>query len=85
MIDMGGHRKPVHRSLLQREMIASIPQLALLLLLCLGLIFVYGFQLYLAIVPVVLLYFVMRHLSKKDNWMIDIALANIMQKDKYLP
>ncbi len=85
MLDMSEYRKPVHRSLLQREMIAGVPQVGLLFILCLGLVFIYGFELYLAIVPIILIYFVMRHLSKKDNWMIDIALANIMQKDKYLP
>ena len=85
MINMSPFSKPVHRSLLQREMLGGIPQAGLFILFMLGLIFVYGLQLYVAIVPIVLLYFVMRHLTKKDPWFIDIVLDNINQKDVLLP
>jgi len=40
---------------------------------------------YIAAVPLALLYLVMRHLSKKDHWLIDNVLENIMQKDKLIP
>jgi type IV secretory pathway VirB3-like protein len=46
---------------------------------------IYGLRLYLAIVPIVLLYFVMRFLTKRDQWFIDIVLENISQKDVLLP
>jgi type IV secretory pathway VirB3-like protein len=85
MVDTRQFSKLVHRSLLQREMIGGIPQLGLLLLFILGLVFVYGLQMYLAIVPIVLLYFVMRHFTKKDQWFIDILLDNINQKEKLIP
>jgi len=85
MVDMSEYKKTVHRSLLQREMIAGIPQLGLLLLFLLGLVFIYGLRLYITIVPIVLLYFVMRHLTKKDQWFIDILLENINQKDRLIP
>ena len=85
MVDMSEYKKPVRRSLLQREMVAGIPQLGLLLLFMLGLIFVYGLQLYFTIIPIVLFYFVMRHLTKKDQWFIDIVLDNINQKDRLIP
>jgi len=85
MIDMGDFRKPVHRSLLQREMIGGIPQAGLFILFMFGLVFIYGLRLYISIVPIVLLYFVMRHMTKIDPWFIDILLGNIMQKDKYIP
>ena len=85
MVDMSRYKQHVHRSLLQREMLGGVPQMGLIILLILGLIFVYGLRLYLAIVPIVLLYFVMRHLSKIDPWFIDIVMENIMQKDKYTP
>jgi len=76
---------PVHRSLLPREMLAGIPQAGLGIILLFGLIFVYALRLYLTIIPIVLLYFVMRHFSNKDQWYIDMGLANIMQNDIYLP
>jgi len=85
MIDMSQCKKPVHRSLLQREMIGGIPQLGLLLLFMLSVIFIYGFRFYLAIIPIVLLYFVMRFMTKKDQWLIDILLNNITQKDILIP
>jgi len=85
MVDMSQYKQPVHRSLLQREMLGGVPQAGLFILFLLGLVFVYGLQLYVAIVPIVLLYFVMRHLSSKDQWFIDIVLENIMQKDKLIP
>jgi len=85
MVDMSQHKLPVHRSLLQREMIAGVPQAGLFIIFMLVLVFVYGFKLYIFIVPVVLLYFVMRHLTKQDSFFIDMLLDNIMQKDKLIP
>jgi type IV secretory pathway VirB3-like protein len=85
MVDMSRHKQPVHRSLLPREMIGGVPQAGLLILFFMGIIFIYGLRLYLTIVPIVLLYFVMRHLTKKDQWFIDIILTNIMQRDVYIP
>jgi len=85
MIDMSRFKRKVHRSLLQREMLGGVPQAGLFILFLLGLIFIYGLELYLAIVPIALIYFVMRHFTKKDQWFIDILLDNIMQKDKFIP
>ena len=85
MVDMSGYKQPVHRSLLQREMIGGVPQAGLFILFLLGLIFIYGLGLYFVIVPIALLYFVMRHLTKQDPWFIDIVLDNIMQKDRLIP
>jgi len=85
MIDMSRHKQPVHRSLLPREMMAGVPQAGLLVILMLALVFIYGLEMYIAAVPLALLYFVMRHLSKKDHWLIDNVLENIMQKDKLIP
>jgi len=85
MVDMSGFKQPVHRSLLQREMLGGVPQAGLFILFMLGLIFVYGLRLYLMIIPIVLLYFIMRHMTKKDQWLIDILLNNIMQKERFIP
>ena len=85
MIDMRPFTRPVHRSLLQRELMGGVPQLGLLLLFMLGVIFIYGLAMYFMLVPIVLLYFIMRHLTKKDPWLIDIVMENIKQKDILLP
>jgi len=85
MVDMSLYKMPVHRSLIPREMLAGVPQAGLFILFFFGLIFIYGMRLYFTIIPIVLLYFVMRHLTGKDQWYIDMILANVMQKDVYLP
>ena len=85
MVDMSEFKQPVRRSLLQREMIGGVPQAGMFIIFILCLIFVYGFRLYFLIVPIVLLYFVMRHFTKKDPWFVDMLLENLMQKDKLIP
>jgi len=85
MIDMSQHKKPVHRSLLPREMMAGVPQAGLLGIFMLALIFIYGLGIYVAIIPLALAYLVMRHFSKKDPWLVDNILENLMQKDKLIP
>ena len=85
MVDMRAYRQPVRRSLLQREMLGGIPQAGLILLFILGVVFVYRFRFYWMIVPIVLLYFFMRHLTKKDQWLIDNFMEHLTQKDIYLP
>ena len=85
MVDMHDYKQPVRRSLLQREMLGGIPQAGLLIIFILGIVFIYGMRFYFAVVPLVLLYFVMRHFTKIDQWLIDNLLENIMQKDKLIP
>ncbi len=85
MVDMSQYKKPVHRSLLPREMIAGIPQAGLAILFMAGLVFIYGLGLYFMIIPIAIGYLVMRFFTKKDQWNIDMGLANIMQKDIYIP
>jgi len=85
MVDMSEFKQPVHRSLLQREMIAGIPQAGMFIIFIFVLVFIYGFRLYFLIVPIVILYFVMRHFTKQDPWLIDMLLDNVMQKDRLIP
>ena len=85
MINMRPYARQVRRSLLQRDLLGGVPIVGLILLVILAVVFIYGFELYFMIVPIVVLYFVMRHLSKIDPWMIDIVLDNISQKDALIP
>jgi type IV secretory pathway VirB3-like protein len=63
----------------------GVPQAGLLLLFILAVIFIYGLSLYFMIAPIVIFYFVMRALTKKDQYLIDIVLENISQKDVFIP
>jgi type IV secretory pathway VirB3-like protein len=75
----------VHRSLLNRELIAGIPQVGLLGLIIISVFFLYVLRMIFMIIPIVVLYFIMRFLTAKDPWMIDIVLESIRQKEVYLP
>jgi len=85
MVDMRGYSKKVHRSLLQRDLIFGVPTLGLVLVVVLFMLTVYLFKMYFMIAVIAVLYAVMRHLTSKDPWMIDIVLDNIQQKDVFLP
>ncbi|MDR2491252.1 MAG: VirB3 family type IV secretion system protein [Spirochaetaceae bacterium] len=85
MVDTRQYSRKVRRSLLPRDMFAGVPQMGLLLLFILGIVFVYALRMYFMIIIIVLLYFVMRHLTSRDPWMIDIVLENIQQKDIFIP
>jgi type IV secretory pathway VirB3-like protein len=85
MLDMSPHSRPVRRSLLQRDLIGGIPQAGMLIVFMLAAVFVIGLEMYFMIVPAAVLYLVLRALTKKDQWMIDIVIESISQKDAYIP
>jgi type IV secretory pathway VirB3-like protein len=76
---------PVHRSLLERELIVGVPPFGILLLLLLSIFFVYILKQYFMILPIAIMYIVMRILTKKDPYMIDIVIEHINQKDILIP
>jgi type IV secretory pathway VirB3-like protein len=80
-----GYGRKVRRSLLQRDLALGVPQTGLFILFMLGLIFIYGFEMYFMLVPVAVLYAIMRVLTKKDPWLIDIVIDSVFQKDVYIP
>jgi type IV secretory pathway TrbD component len=82
---MRAYSAPVHRSLLQRDLLGGVPQAGLIILFIFAVVFVYGLSLYIMIIPVIIMYLVMRHLTSNDQYLIDIVLENIQQKDILLP
>jgi type IV secretory pathway VirB3-like protein len=85
MTDMSDYARTVRRSLLPRDMLGGIPTAGLVLLMIMAIVFLYVFRWFWMIVPIVLLYFVMRHMTKLDEWFVDIILENIQEKDVYIP
>jgi type IV secretory pathway VirB3-like protein len=71
--------------LLQRELTRGIPQTGIVCLVILGVFFLYLLEMYFMIAPLAGLYVVMRILTKKDAYMIDILFEHINQKDVLLP
>ncbi|MDR2767330.1 MAG: VirB3 family type IV secretion system protein [Treponema sp.] len=85
MVDTRPYARKVRRSLLQRELMGGVPQTGLVGLFVMAVVFIYVFSMFFMIIPIVILYLVMRHLTKKDPWLIDIVLENIQQKDVFIP
>jgi len=85
MVNMSGYGKKVHRSLLQRELLFGVPTFGLLLIFCLAMVFLYLLRWTFMIVPLIFLYLLLRFLTSKDPWMIEIALDFIQQKDIFIP
>ena len=76
---------PVHRALVQRDLIFGIPALGLLILLLVGVYTIYILEQYYFAFVIVVLYIVMRILTKKDPYFIDILFEHVNQKDVIIP
>jgi type IV secretory pathway VirB3-like protein len=85
MVDMRPYSKKVHRSLLQRDLMFGVPTIGLVLVVVLFMMTVYLLKMYFMLAFIVVLYAVMRHLTSKDPWMVDMILDNIQQKDTFIP
>jgi type IV secretory pathway TrbD component len=85
MVNMSEYARPVHRSLMQRDLLAGIPTAGVVLIILLTAIFVLGLEMYFMLIPIVIIYIIMRALTKRDPWLIDIVLENIMQKERFIP
>lgn len=85
MVNMRGCACKVRRSLLPRDLMAGVPTTGLVGIVLLLVIFIYLLKMTFMLVPIVIIYFVMRYLTARDPWMIDIVLENIQQKDVFIP
>jgi type IV secretory pathway TrbD component len=85
MVSTKEFSRPVRRSLLQRELILGIPQTGVLLLLVLCFFLLYTLRMYFMAVPIAILYALMRILTKKDPFLIDIMVEHVNQKDTLIP
>ncbi len=79
------YAEPVRRSLMQRELVLGIPALGMLILLLLGVFTMYILQQYYFGIFIAILYIVMRYLTKKDPYLIDILIEHVNQKDYLVP
>ncbi|GMO25745.1 MAG: hypothetical protein Ta2B_05470 [Termitinemataceae bacterium] len=84
-MSMRDYSRPVRRSLVQRDLMLGIPPVGLMLLLIVGLFFVYVLSMEIFLIPIVIGYIAMRILTKKDPYFVDIILDHIMQKEKLIP
>ena len=85
MVDMRPYSIKVRRSLLQRDLMAGIPASGLLMLATAGIFFLYVLRMFFMIPVLIVAYFIMRYLTSRDPWMIDIMLTTIKEKDFFIP
>jgi diacylglycerol kinase len=76
---------PAHRSLFEPELTLRIPQTGLLVVLVFGLFFGMMLEMYVMLIPDAILYILMRIMTKRDPYMVDIIIEHIGQKEVFLP
>ena len=79
------YSQTVHRSLLQRDLVLGIPAMGMMILLLLGVFTVYVLKQYYFAVILIVLNIVMKVLTKKDPYLIDILIEHVNQKDFLVP
>lgn len=79
------YEEPVRRSLMQRELMLGVPPVGMFILILLGVFTMYILQQYYFGFSIAILYFVMRFLTKKDPYLIDILVEHVNQKDYLVP
>ena len=70
---------------MQRELILGIPAMGMLSLLLVAVFTMYILQQYYFGIFIAILYVVMRILTKKDPYLIDILIEHVNQKDFLVP
>jgi len=63
----------------------GVPTTGLVLIVVMVMMFVYFLKMIFMIAPIVVLYVVMRHMTSKDPWMVDMILDNVQQQDVFIP
>jgi type IV secretory pathway VirB3-like protein len=76
---------PVNRALMERELIAGVPQIAFMLEMILAALFVFVAKMNFMAVVIIVLHLIVRQLTKKDPFLADIVLKSLTQPDGYYP
>jgi type IV secretory pathway VirB3-like protein len=76
---------PVHRSMRVRSMILGVPPIAFALIMVLTVLMVYRLGQIWFLAITMILWFAARQIAKKDQWLLDIILVSLKQKDYYTP
>jgi type IV secretory pathway VirB3-like protein len=70
---------------MQRELVLGIPSMGMLILLLIGVFTMYILKQYYFGFIIAALYVVMRIMTKKDPYLIDILIEHVNQKDYLVP
>ena len=72
---------PVRRSVIHRDLMMGIPFIPFILLAFVTIFMVFSFQQYAFLVITALSWFILRQITKNDEWLLDIVLSSLLQPD----
>jgi type IV secretory pathway VirB3-like protein len=75
----------VHRSLLRRDLVAGVSRMTLAIIIALTVYMVFGVRQYWFVAVAVVLYLVVRALTKSDEYLVEIILDALMLPDDLYP
>ena len=75
----------VHRSLLRRDLVAGVSRIAFSIIVVLTVYMVFGVRQYWFVAVSVLMYLVVRALTKSDEYLVEIILDTLLLPDDLYP
>jgi len=73
---------PVRRSVIHRDLMLGIPFVPFVLLAFITIFMVFSFQQYAFLVITVASWFILRQITKSDEWLLDVVLSSLLQPDE---
>jgi type IV secretory pathway VirB3-like protein len=73
---------PVRRSVIHRDLMIGIPFIPFILLAFVTIFMVFSFQQYAFLIITVASWFILRQITKSDEWLLDIVLSSLLQPDE---
>lgn len=73
---------PVHRSIMKRQLFLGVPFVPLMVLLFITIVIVLDFQQYYFLIISVLIWYALKLLTEKDEYLMEIFFQSLLQPDK---
>ena len=73
---------PVRRSVIHRDLWLGIPFIPLMVLGFITILMVFTFGQIAFLVVTVIAWFVLKHITKQDEWLLDIVITSLLQPDE---
>jgi len=73
---------PVRRSVIHRDLMLGIPFIPFILLAFVTIFMVFSFQQYVFLIITIASWFILRQITKSDEWLLDIVLSSLLQPDE---
>ena len=74
---------PVRRSVFHRDLLLGLPPMPLLILSFVSIIMIFSFQQYYFVAFTAILWFIMRQITKNDEWLLDVFFMALIQPNDY--